>query len=114
MRRATAGTATIAGLVLGVLVGFLLLEGPPIGLIVVVGAAVLVRAFGQALAGSAALLGGIGAAWLALLGRVKLTCMHDPAISCPSIDLYLVVAVALIAAGVGLDITRRVRTQRFN
>ena len=54
--------------------GFLLLEGPTLGLAILAAMAVLVRLAGQATAGVGGLLIGVGAIWVAALGRVKLTC----------------------------------------
>ncbi len=108
-RHADARTAIVSGLTLGVVGGFLLLEAPPFGLAVAIGGAVLMRAYAQTLRGSGALLAGIGCVWLILLGRVKLECIGDPAVSCPSIDLYLVLGGVFLASGAGLALAGTLR-----
>ena len=107
MRQSTIRVAWLAGLALGTTGGFLLLEGPVIGVPLVVAGAVIVRAAGQALAGSGGLLVGVGTIWLVLLGRMKVTCDADgPSGSCvaPGIDGYLAVAAVVLAAGIGLTV----------
>ena len=107
MKQATARTARIAGLTLGAAGGFLLVEAPPIGLLVAVGAIVIMRAAGQGLAGLGAVLTGIGIVGIALLGRVKLTCDNPgPDTSCvaPTVDAYLFIAVGLLALGLACSV----------
>ncbi len=97
-------TATFAGLSVGAIGGFLLLEWPPIGLLIVVVYLVLARFARQALAGLGGSLISVGAVWLVLFGRVKLSCDRTgPGGTCesPGIDGILLVALAILLLGIG-------------
>ena len=93
--------ARLVGLLLG---GFLLLEFPLFGFLLVVVGAILVSIAGQRSAGIAGLLAGVGGLWVLVLGRVKLTCTAAGGCEAPTIDGYLAVAFVILAMGVVVTI----------
>ncbi len=108
-------TAAFAGLTVGAISGILLLEWPPLGLLILVAYVVLARVARQALAGLGGSLIGVGAVWLVLFGRVKLSCDGTgPGGTCesPGIDAALLVALAVLLSGIGswLLAARRARS----
>ena len=115
LERRRAGTpraAWLSGLILGALAGFALFVFPPIGIVVVVVAGALMRWAGRALLGVGGLLAGIGGMWVAVFGRVKLSCAAEAGCEAQSIDAVLVVAVAMLATGVAVLIVAERRARR--
>lgn len=102
--RSDRRTSWLSGLLLGALGGFLLLEFPLFGLLLVVVSGILVSIAGQRSAGLGGLLAGVGGMWLLVLGRVKLTCSAEGGCEAPTIDGYLVVAFVILAVGVAVTI----------
>ena len=94
----------IAGAALGLLAGFLLLEGPLFGLIVLIAAAALVAVKGDRRSGFGGLLVGLGGIWTLLLGRVKLTCTASVGCLTPTIDTYLAIGIAILVLGSALSL----------
>lgn len=86
----------IAGAALGLLAGFLLLEGPLFGLIVLIAAVALVAVKGDRRSGFGGLLIGLGGTWTLLLGRMKLTCPASIGCQTPAIDTYLAIGIAIL------------------
>ncbi len=112
-RPRSGGSASwLAGLVLGVLGGFLLLVIPPLGLAVVVSAFVVVSRTGRALPGLGGVLVGVGAVWAAFLGRVWLTCTGEVGCVAPTIDAFLALGVGLLALGLMLSVLSAARRRR--
>ena len=112
MRRSTARSSWFAGLVIGTGGGFLLLEGPTLGMAILAAMAVLVRLAGQATAGVGGLLIGVGAIWVAALGRVKLTCTVAAECEAPTIDGYLAIGAGFLALGVVVSLVALARNRR--
>lgn len=107
MVRAGTRQSWFTGFLLGFPGGFLLLVLPPLGLILVAVALVLVWRYGRAAPGAGGLLVGAGVLGVVLLGRTKLACLAEIAgggvcIS-PTIDAYLGVAAGIL--GLGLVLT---------
>lgn len=107
-RRAGPRTTWISGLVIGVIGGAALLVFPALGIGVLIAMLLGVVRAGSPMAGLGGLLAGVGLGWTLLFGRVKLTCTatQPDGSSCvaPTIDAYLVLAVALLVIGVGVSI----------
>lgn len=99
---ASTRSSGLAGLALGLLAGFLLLEGPLFGLIVLIAAAALVAVKGDRRSGFGGLLIGLGGTWTVLLGRVKLTCTAGSGCEAPTIDIYLAIGIAILVLGSAL------------
>ena len=97
---------------LGAASGFLFLEFPTAGLAVLAGAGVIVVRTGRGLAGIGGIFVGAGAVWVALFGRIKLTCTAEGGCFAPSIDTYLAVSVALLLIGLALSGLALVRARR--
>jgi hypothetical protein len=112
VERAHARSSWLAGLVLGAGGGFLLVEFPTAGLVIVVGALVIVARAGRALPGLGGLLIGIGAVWIALFGRIKLTCTAETGCFAPSIDTYVAASIALFVTGLTLSGLALARARR--
>ena len=112
MRQSTARSSWFAGFVIGTGGGFLLLEGPTLGLAILVAMAVLVRLAGQATAGAGGLLMGVGAIWIAALGRVKLTCTAAAGCTAPTIDGYLAVGAGFLAVGIVASLAALARSRK--
>lgn len=112
MRRSTAGSSWFAGFVVGTGGGFLLLEGPTLGLAILAAMAVLARLAGQAIAGAGGLLTGVGVIWVAALGRVKLTCTVDAGCEPGAIDGYLAVGAGFLALGILASLVALARSRR--
>lgn len=102
--KADRRTSWLSGLLLGALGGFLLLEFPLFGLLLVVVGAILVSIAGQRSAGVGGLLAGVGALWVLVLGRVKLSCTAEAGCEAPTIDGYLVVGFVILAMGIAVTI----------
>jgi hypothetical protein len=112
MRQSTARSSWFVGFVMGNLGGFLLLEGPTLGLAILAAMAVLVRLAGRAIAGAGGLLMGVGAIWIALLGRVKLSCTIDAGCEPGAIDGYLAVGAGFLALGIVASLVALARNRR--
>jgi hypothetical protein len=116
LNRAGARQSWLVGLGLGVPAGFLLLAFPIAGLAIFAAAGAVVIIKGRGIAGIGGLLIGIGATWVALFARIKLTCTWDPATGsgclAPTIDGYLAISVAILAVGFGTSWFARHRTRR--
>jgi hypothetical protein len=103
------------GFVVGVAGGFATLEIPTLGWLVVVVFAVLALIVGPRVAAIGGLFTGLGAVWLALLGRVAVECRApDGEIGChaPGIEPWLAVGAGMLAIGVVLTIATVVRGRR--
>lgn len=97
----------IAGLAVGAAGGFLALELPTLGWLVVVLFAIPAAIVGPRAAAFGGLLTGFGGTWLVLLGRVAITCPPTgDEIGChsPGIEQWLAVAATILAIGVVLTI----------
>jgi hypothetical protein len=112
VERAHARSSWFVGLVLGTAAGFLLVEFPTAGLVIVVGSLVIVARAGRALPGLGGLLIGIGAVWIALFGRIKLTCTAETGCFAPSIETYVAASIALFATGLALSGVALARARR--
>jgi hypothetical protein len=99
LKRATARTGWLAGLAVGMSGGFLALEGPLLGLALLVAMAALARLGGQLVAGLGGLLLGVGLVWIGLFGRLKLTCTAASGCEAPMIDAYLGLSVTFLVLG---------------
>jgi hypothetical protein len=104
-----SAAAWLAGATVGATGGFLALEGPMFGWAILVAFAVPAIRSGTRAAAIGGELLGVGLVWLALLGRVGLTC-HPPDCRAPGIDLWLAAGAAM--ALVGLVSTARAATLR--
>jgi hypothetical protein len=107
-----ARTAWLAGAVLGVPVGVLILEGGLVGLLFLAVSGILLARSGRRFAGVGGLLVGLGATWIVLFGRVALTCSADAGCTAPSIDRYVAVSMAIAAAGLACTAAAVVRARR--
>jgi hypothetical protein len=74
--------------------------------------AILARLAGQATAGAGGLLIGVGATWVAALGRVKLACTVDGGCEAPTIDGYLAIVAGFLAIGTVVSIAALARSRR--
>jgi hypothetical protein len=105
----------IAGLVVGVTAGFATLEIPPLGWLLVVVFAIPALIVGPRFAAIGGLLTGLGGVWLALLGRVALTCQatgEELGCHAPGIEPWLSVGGAMLAIGLFLSIVASVLRRR--
>lgn len=105
----------VAGLVVGVAGGFLALELPTLGYLIVILFAIPAAIRGPRLAAIGGLLTGFGTVWLLLLGRVALACQApDGEIGChaPGIEGWLAVGGAVLAIGLALSIIAGIRAGR--
>jgi hypothetical protein len=109
-----ARTTWIAGLVVGVAGGFLALEFPTLGWLILVLFAVPAAIVGARAAAIGGLLTGFGAIWLALLGRVAITCRAANGFGCEAagIEPWLAVGAWMLAIGFALTTTALVRTRQ--
>ena len=97
----------IAGLAVGAAGGFLSLELPPPGWLIMALFAIPAVIVGPRAAAFGGLLTGAGAVWLGLLGRVALECQApDGEIGCqaPGIEPWLAAGAAMLAIGIALTI----------
>ena len=97
----------IAGLAVGAAGGFLALELPTIGYLLLVLFAIPAAVVGPRAAAIGGLLTGAGAIWLILLGRVALECRApDGEIGCqaPGIEPWLAASAGMLAVGIVLTI----------
>jgi hypothetical protein len=104
-----------AGLVVGVTTGFATLEIPTLGWLLVVVFAIPALIVGPRVAAIGGLFTGLGGVWLALLGRVALTCQatgDELGCHAPGIEPWLAVGGAMLAAGLVLSIVATVLGRR--
>jgi hypothetical protein len=102
-----ARSAWIAGLAVGAAGGFLALELPTVGYVLLLLFAFPAAIVGPRAAAIGGLLTGFGGVWLLLLGRVALECRApDGEIGCsaPGIEPWLAFGAAVIAIGIALTI----------
>lgn len=105
----------LSGLAVGVTAGFATLEIPSLGWLLVVAFAVPAAMSGPRLAAIGGLLAGLGGVWIALLGRVALTCTETgDELGChaPGIESWLAVGGAMLAAGLLLTFMAAIRARR--
>jgi hypothetical protein len=113
--RSTRRSAWFSGLVVGVVAGFLTLELPTLGWLLVVAYAVGALVWRRLLSGVGGLLTGIGVIWVTLLGRVALTCQATgDELGCHAPDLgpWLLVGVTMLIAGLALTALDGWRSRR--
>ena len=101
------GAAWLAGLVLGIASGFLVIEVGVVGLAFVAASIALIAWKGPRLLALGGLLTGFGGLWMVLFARVTLTCGADafvPDPSCSTEDLtpWLVGSAAMLVLGLGI------------
>ena len=109
--RSGARTSWLVGLVLGALGAFALLEFPLAGAALTAVTLVLVARAGRAVAGVGGLLVGLGGMWLALFGRVALTCTEASSCFAPGIGSAVTISAAVLAVGAALSIVTAVRAR---
>jgi hypothetical protein len=100
----------------GVAGGFLALELPTLGYLIVILFAIPAAIMGPRIAAIGGLLTGFGIVWLVLLGRVAIECQApDGEIGCqaPGIEGWLAVGGAILAIGLGLSIVAGLRARRL-
>jgi hypothetical protein len=96
----------IPGLVVGAGGGFLTLEFPALGWLIVVAFAIPAAIVGPRAAAIGGLLTGLGGIWLVLLGRVAITCQatgEELGCHAPGIESWLAVGGAMLAIGIVLS-----------
>ena len=103
-QRAGARSSWITGLVFGALGGFALFVFPVLGLAVLGGGGLLIVVKGRVLAGGAGAIVGLGGLWLALFGRVRLTCQSAEGCFSPGLDGPLSVSAVALAVGIVLTL----------
>ena len=111
-RRARRGR--IAGVVVGVAGGLLALEFPTLGWLILALFAVPAAIVWPRAAAIGGMATGIGACWLALFGRVAMTCRATGAgLGChaPGIEQWLAVSAIVLATGLVLTIVAFGRAQ---
>ena len=112
MSRARRGW--LSGLAVGVTAGFATLEIPSLGWLLVVAFAVPAAISGPRLAAIGGLVVGLGGVWLALLGRVALTCTatgDELGCHAPGIEPWLAVSGAMLATGLLLTTLAAIRSR---
>jgi len=102
-------TAWLAGLVLGVVNGFLLFEFPILAVVLLLASAVLVTRSRSWTAGLGGLAIGLGGLWVLVLGRARASCdafNEVPGQGCvmPTVDGYLIAGAIVALAGIALTI----------
>jgi hypothetical protein len=105
----------LSGLAVGATGGFASLEIPLLGWLVIVAFAVPALIVGPRLASIGGLLVGVGGVWLALLGRVALTCQatgDELGCHAPDLQPWLRVGGAMLGIGVLLTIVATIRSRR--
>jgi hypothetical protein len=110
-----AGRGWLSGVAVGVTAGFATLEIPSLGWVLVFAFAVPAAISGPRLAAIGGLLVGLGGVWLALLGRVALTCTatgDELGCQSPGIESWLAVGGAMLAAGLILTSLAAIRSRR--
>ena len=112
--RSDARTSWLAGLVLGALGAFLLLEFPVAGAALTAVTLVLIARAGRAAAGIGGLLVGLGGMWLVLFGRVALTCTSTADGSgcfAPDIAYAVAISAGILAVGGALSVITAIRAR---
>lgn len=113
MRR--VGRGWLSGLAVGAAGGFAALEFPPVGWFVIVGFTLPAVVVGPRIASVGGLLVGIGGVWIALLGRMALTCQatgEDLGCHAPNLDPWLDAGAVMLAVGALLTIAAAVGARR--
>jgi hypothetical protein len=101
----------IPGLVVGAAGGMLSLVFPTVGWLIVAGFAVPALVGATRVAALGGLLTGIGAIWLALLGRVALQCRGDEGCQAPNQESWLVAAALMLGIGLALRLATVARSR---
>ena len=107
-----ARTGWIAGLVVGAAGGFLALEFPTLGWLILVLFAILAVISGPRAAAIGGLGTGIGAGWLVLFGRVAVTCHEEPGCQAQGIETWVAVGAGTLAIGLALTLVAYVHAFR--
>jgi hypothetical protein len=110
-----ARKAWIAGLVVGVAGGFLALEFPTLGWLILALFAIPAAVVESRATAIGGLLSGLGVCWLVILGRVAITCRStgdEPGCQAPGIEPWLAVSAGIMAIGVALTIFAMARARR--
>jgi hypothetical protein len=105
----------IAGLGVGVAGGFLALEFPTLGWLILVLFAIPAAIIGPRTAAIGGLLSGLGACWLVILGRVAVTCRatgEEPGCQAPGIEPWLAVSAGALTIGIAMTIFAVARVRR--
>jgi hypothetical protein len=105
----------LSGVAVGVTAGFATLEIPSLGWLLVIAFALPAAISGPRLAAIGGLLIGLGGVWLALLGRVALTCTatgDELGCQSPGIESWLAVGGAMFASGLLLTVLAAIRARR--
>jgi hypothetical protein len=105
----------IAGLVVGVTGGFLALEFPTLGWLILALFAVPAAIVESRAAAIGGLLAGLGACWLVILGRVAITCRasgEEPGCQAPGIEPWLALSAVVLTIGIALTIYASARARR--
>ena len=105
----------LAGLVVGGAAGFASLELGFFGWAIAAAFAVPALIVGPRLASISGLLSGSGVIWLALLGRVALTCRvidNDNGCRAPGIEFWLAAGAAQLVIGVALGVASLILNDR--
>ncbi len=91
-----------------------MLEFPIVGAAITAVAIVVIKRAGRAIAGIGGLLVGVGGLWLALFGRVALTCGTGIQTTCfaPDIGAAVVTSAAIGGLGVAVSIFAALRARR--
>ena len=113
--RSSPGTSWLAGLVLGVMDGVLLLEFPIAGIGIALATIGVIGWKGRLVAGLGGALTGVGATWLVLFGRVALTCgadVGDAGCFAPGIGSAVTASAGVLAVGLAISAFAAVRSRR--
>jgi hypothetical protein len=105
----------IAGLVVGVTGGFLALEFPTLGWLILALFAIPAAFVESRAAAIGGLLSGLGACWLVILGRVAITCRatgDEPGCHAPGIEPWLAISAGVLAIGIALTTFAAARVRR--
>jgi hypothetical protein len=105
----------IAGLTVGAAGGFLALEFPSLGWLILLVFAVPAAIVGPRATAIGGLLSGLGGVWLLLFGRTAITCQATgEEIGCyaPGIETWVAVAAGILAIGLALTIVGSIRDRR--
>ncbi len=102
----------LAGLALGAIGGFLMLEFPLLGLAICLAAAVVIWRTGSTMAGAGGLSVGIGGMWLLLFGRVALDCRAASGCAAPDIGTAVAASAGVLATGLVLSVFATLQARR--
>jgi hypothetical protein len=109
-----SGRGWLGGMTVGAAAGFASLEIPPLGWLLILAFAVPAVVVGPRIASIGGLLTGIGGIWIALLGRMGLSCQAtDGELGChaPDLDPWLMAGGAMLAIGLALTILATIRSR---